>query len=134
MTEIIKIDDLKSALSMLKKGLSETKDQLDRDGVIQRFEFTFELLWKVIQEYARYQGVEAVSPRDAFRIGGELGIIEDPGMWFDFLKDRNLTTHLYSEEDAAKIFSHIPSFISETEKVISKVESQTTADNKTTAP
>ena len=122
MKEIIKLTDLKSALESLREGVNKTKDDLDRDGVIQRFEFTFELLWKVIQEYAKYKGIESASPRDAFRVAGDLGIIDNPNTWFDFLKDRNLTTHLYSEEDAVKIFSHISSFITEVEKIISKIE------------
>ena len=121
MDEIIKLEDLKSALKSLKKGFDGAKDDLDRDGVIQRFEFTFELLWKVIQKYAKYKGIEIASPRDAFRVAGDLGVINDPNVWFEFLKDRNLTTHLYSEEDAIRIFSHIPNFITETEKVISKI-------------
>jgi nucleotidyltransferase substrate binding protein (TIGR01987 family) len=122
MNEIIKLADLKSALKSLKEGVGKATDDLDRDGVIQRFEFTFELLWKVIQEYAKYKGIESASPRDAFRVAGDLGIIDNPNIWFEFLKDRNLTTHLYSEEDAAKIFSHIPNFIVETEKIILKTE------------
>lgn len=122
MTEIVKLRDLELAVKSLRDGLSKAKDDLDRDGVIQRFEFTFELLWKVVQEFAKYKGLESASPRDAFRVAGDLGIIDNPNVWFDFLKDRNLTTHLYSEEDAKKIFSNIPSFISETEKVISKIE------------
>ena len=123
MTEITKLEDLKSALETLKKGLSEAKDQLDRDGVIQRFKFTFELLWKVLQEYAKYKGLETASPRDAFRVGADLGVIDNPEVWFGFIKDRNLTTHLYSEKDAEVIFSHIPSFVEETEKIISKISS-----------
>lgn len=122
MNEIIKLDDLESALKSLKEGVDSAKDDLDRDGVIQRFEFTFELLWKVIQEYAKYKGIESASPRDAFRVAGDLGVISDPNVWFEFLKDRNLTTHLYSEEDAIKISSHIPSFIIETEKIISNIK------------
>src|SRR3989344_3878419 len=118
MDEIIKLEDLKSALKSLKKGFDGAKDDLDRDGVIQRFEFTFELLWKVIQDYAKYKGLETASPRDAFRVAGDLGLIDNPTIWFDFLKDRNLTTHIYSKEDTVKIFSHIPSFVSETEKLI----------------
>ena len=123
MNESIRLEDLKSALIKLKEGVNRVSDDLDRDGAIQRFEFTFELLWKVVQNYAKYKGLEVVSPRDAFRVAGDLGLITDPSVWFDFLKDRNLTTHLYSEKDAAEIFSHIPSFISETERLISKISS-----------
>lgn len=124
MTEIIKLDDLESALKSLKKGVEKAKDDLDRDGIIQRFEFTFELLWKVIQEYAKYKGIESASPRDAFRVANDLKLINNPNVWFEFLKDRNLTTHLYSEADAIKISSHIPNFIKETEKVISKIKDE----------
>ena len=49
MKSFTKLSDLLSALEQLKSGLLEAKNDLDRDGVIQRFEFTFELLWKVLQ-------------------------------------------------------------------------------------
>jgi len=122
MNQLQKFSDLKAALARLKEGVSTAKTELDRDGVIQRFEFTFELVWKVIKEFGTYKGVEVASPRDSFRVAGELGIVDNPTIWFDFLKDRNLSTHLYSEKDAQDIFSHIPSFITETETLISKIE------------
>jgi nucleotidyltransferase substrate binding protein (TIGR01987 family) len=81
-------------------------------------------LWKTLQEYARFKGLEVASPRDAFRVSADLGIVENPNVWFDFIKDRNLTTHIYSESEAEKIFSHIPSFVRETEKVIFKIETE----------
>lgn len=124
MTEIVKLKDIESAIKSLKSGLGNVKDDLDRDGLIQRFEFTFELLWKVIQEYARYKGVETASPRDAFRIAGDLKLIDNPNIWFEFLKDRNLSTHVYSEDQAVKIASHIPSFVKETEKLIYKIKNE----------
>ena len=121
MSEPIKLSDLNSALDRLKEGVKEVTNDLDRDGVIQRFEFTFELVWKTIQEYAKYKGLEAVSPRDSFRVASDLGIIENPEIWFDFLKDRNESTHLYNENQAQLIFSHIPSFITEVEKLLSNI-------------
>ncbi len=121
MSELSKIDDLKSALSKLKEGIKEVKDDLDQDGVIQRFEFTFELTWKTIQEYARLSGLEVVSPKDAFRVAADLRLIDNPEIWFMFLKDRNETAHLYDETKAKEIFSHIPEFIKELESLISKL-------------
>jgi nucleotidyltransferase substrate binding protein (TIGR01987 family) len=115
--ELTKLHDLKLALERLKEGLAEVDNQLEQDGAIKRFEFTFELAWKTIQEYAKYKGLEVVSPRDAFRVGADLKVIESPEKWFDFLKDRNLSSHIYSEEQAKLIFSHLPSFISEVEKL-----------------
>lgn len=121
MTDIIKLEELKSAFFRLKEGIAKVENDLDRDGVIQRFEFTFELVWKAIQEYARLSGLEVVSPKDAFRVAADLKLIESPEDWFTFLKDRNETTHLYSEDQAKEIFSHIPNFIDKVESLISKL-------------
>lgn len=121
MIDKIKLEELKSAFFRLKEGVSEVENDLDRDGVIQRFEFTFELVWKAIQEYARLSGLEVVSPKDAFRVAADLKLIDSPEDWFTFLKDRNETTHLYSEDQAREIFSHIPNFIDKVESLISKL-------------
>lgn len=121
MNEKVKLDDLKSALTRLKEGTDKVENDLDQDGVIQRFEFTFELVWKTIQEYARLSGLEVVSPRDAFRVAADLKLIDDPEKWFTFLKDRNESTHLYDESKAQEIFSHIPEFIKKVESIISKM-------------
>lgn len=122
MNEKVKLEELKSAFFRLKDGIDKVENDLDRDGVIQRFEFTFELVWKAIQEYARLSGLEVVSPKDAFRVAADLKLIENPEIWFVFLKDRNETTHLYSEDQAKEIFSHIPDFIKNVEALISKLQ------------
>jgi nucleotidyltransferase substrate binding protein (TIGR01987 family) len=113
-----KLEELHKALARLSEGISMVQNDLDRDGVIQRFEFTFELVWKSIQEFSRYKGLEVASPRDAIRIAADLGILANPDLWFDFLKDRNESTHIYNEDTAKLIFSHIPRFIEEVEKLI----------------
>lgn len=113
-----KMGALQRALARLRQGVNSAQNELDRDGVIQRFEFTFELAWKTIQEYAVYKGLEVTSPRDAFRTAADLGILANPEVWFDFLKDRNESTHLYSEDRAQVIYSHVPGFIEEVDKLI----------------
>jgi len=116
-----KLADLKLALLKLKEGISQAKDDLDQDGVIQRFEFTFELTWKTIQEYARLSGLEVVSPKDSFRVAADLKLINNPEEWFGFLKDRNETVHLYDESRVKEIFSRIPKFVKEVEALIAKL-------------
>lgn len=119
-----KLDDLQKAFIQLKEGVAEVQNNLDRDGVIKRFEFTFELVWKVIQEYLKYKGFVTASPRDALRKAADYGLIDDPQVWFGFLEDRNETTHIYSEEEIKIIFSHIPNFISEVEKLLEKITAE----------
>jgi len=116
-----RLSELESALNRLKEAMSEAKNQLDKDGAIQRFEFVFELVWKTIKDYAEDRGrLDAVSPKDAFRVAADLGLIENLEAWFEYLKNRNTSVHLYGEEKANEIFENIPDFINAVEALISK--------------
>lgn len=122
MTYTDRLTELKLAFSRLKEAIPEVKNQLDKDGVIQRFEFVFELVWKTIKDYSEDKGrMDAVSPKDAFRVAADLGLINDPMVWFDFLKYRNASAHLYDEEKAEEIYKSVPTFISHVEVLISKL-------------
>lgn len=101
------LKNLSNALVKLEEGLKKTKDQLDKDGVIQRFEFTFELLWKTIRIFLEYQGIEAKTPRSAFKEAFKLGIIKDEELSLDMLEDRNRTSHVYNKKIAREIFNNI---------------------------
>lgn len=72
--------------------------EMMRDSLIKRFEFTFELAWKVMKDYAEYQGeTDIKGSRDAMRRSLQMGIIEDPE-WLEAIELRNLTSHRYDEE------------------------------------
>ena len=122
MTYLNRLKELKQAFARLKEAIPEVKNQLDQDGVIQRFEFVFELMWKTLKDYAEDKGrLDAASPKDAFRVAADLGLIDNPLIWFDFLKSRNEATHLYDEQKAEEVFLQIPDFIDAVENVISKI-------------
>ncbi len=79
---------------------ADLNDDLLRDGLIQRFEFTFEATWKAIKPYVERLGLEAGSPRQVIRslIAARLADDEDEvDAWFRMLEDRNLTSHTYIE-------------------------------------
>lgn len=101
------IKKLKKAYRKLSTGIKLTKDELDRDGVIQRFEFTFELLWKALKIYLENQGIIVKTPRDSFAEAFRINIISDEKIFLDMLEDRNNTSHIYDEETAKKIFNRI---------------------------
>lgn len=123
MTYTDRLSELKMAFTRLKEAMSEVKNQLDKDGAIQRFEFVFELVWKTLKDYAEDKGrLDAVSPKDSFRVAADLGLIENPLVWFDFLKSRNEATHLYDEQKADEVFSKVPDFIASVEILILKME------------
>jgi len=100
---------LKNAFNKLADGAKIANDDLYKDGVIQRFEFTFELLWKTLKIYLENQGIIVRSPRESFKEAFRLGLIEDEKLFLDMLKDRNDTTHIYDKETAESIFNRIKS-------------------------
>ena len=79
----------------------EDTDDLLREGLIQRFEYTHELAWKVMKDYAEYQGyTEVGGSRDASRLAFQMSLITDIDGWLEMIRYRNLTSHTYSEETA----------------------------------
>ncbi|SMO94841.1 nucleotidyltransferase substrate binding protein [Gracilimonas mengyeensis] len=82
--------------------------ELEKEGVIQRFEYTQELAWKVMKDYLEYQGITGLTgSRDAFREAFQKEIIEDGEAWMETIKSRNKTSHLYDEITAAEIVDSI---------------------------
>ena len=114
--------DLKKANKRLKEAASLKSTQIHRDATIQRFEFCFELAWKAVQTYVRDQGLECRSPRNCFRTGAQLNIIEDPLTWFEYLESRNLIAHTYNEKLADKVYRQAKKFPKDVESLIEKME------------
>lgn len=122
MTYQDRLSELSTALLRLKEAVPTVGNQLEKDGAIQRFEFVFELVWKTLKDYAEDKGrMDAASPKDAFRVAADLGVIDDPLPWFEFLKSRNEATHPYDEQKADDVFARIPAFIAAVDTLIKKI-------------
>lgn len=101
------IEKFNKALSKLSTGIKKAKDQLDNDGVIQRFEFTFVLLWKTLRLFLLAEGITTKSPKEALKESFRFGLIKDEEVFLDMLEDRNQTSHIYSEEITREIVRRI---------------------------
>jgi nucleotidyltransferase substrate binding protein (TIGR01987 family) len=99
--------DFARALDALTEGAAAAKSALEVDGVIQRFEFTYELFWKLLSDRLREQGLDAKSPKRCFDEGQKLGWIVDEGIAFAMLNDRNETVHRYGKTISRQIFRRI---------------------------
>ncbi len=102
-------DKLEVAVNLLKNGQSQDDDvvALLREGLIQRFEYTHELAWNVMKDYAEYQGhVDVRGSRDAMRKAFEMNLISDK-RWMESIKDRNETSHNYDEQESLNIYNVI---------------------------
>ena len=102
--------DFQNALKKLKTALAEDPRQAAGtvlDGTIQRFEFTFELAWKLAKSILDYQGIAAGNPRDVIKEAFAQNFFKDGDAWIAMLEDRNRTSHVYDEEQVLQIYHKI---------------------------
>lgn len=101
--------DMKKAYKRLQEALGLTQfSDLEKDGVIQRFEFTFELTWKTMKDYLEDQGIiDVASPKKVLRKAFQENLFIDDELWLKMLDDRNSLSHLYKQEMADNIFINI---------------------------
>lgn len=97
------------ALSRLKAVLAEdlSSNDIVLDATIQRFEFTYELAWKLVKSYLEYQGIEAASPRESIREAFKIHLIADATAWLQMLESRNRTPHTYDQQAALDIYNKV---------------------------
>ena len=99
--------------------------ELERAGIIQFFEMTFELAWKVLKDYLEAEGYIVKSPRETVKQAFQIGLIDDGHIWIDALSNRNLTTHTYDEELANKMtYEILNSYLPELEKMYAKLDKE----------
>lgn len=93
------------ALSRMQKFIDKAKlSELEEQGLIKAFEYTYELAWNTLKDFLEYRGqTDIYGSRDAIRKAFELGLIDDGESWMDMLASRNKTSHTYSEETAKEI-------------------------------
>ncbi len=98
---------LKQMKKFIDKGdLSELEEQ----GLIKSFEYTFELAWKTLKNFLEYSGQNDIyGSRDVIRKAFQLNLIEDGQGWMEMLKSRNKTSHTYNEETAREICTAVTS-------------------------
>lgn len=107
-----RLDSYHKALARLAEIVGASKkralNEFERDGLVQRFEFTHELSWKLMKAYAEYQGYDGIGgSRDATRKAFEMSLISDGQSWMDMIKSRNETSHNYDGSMADDVVDSI---------------------------
>ncbi len=115
-----KLDNYKKALGTLDEAMkSPPANLLERDGIIQRFEYCLEISWNSAKKVLEFQEIKVDTPRNVFREMAKIGWIDNPEEWIDFLEKRNKTSQLYHEEVANELFAIVPSFLVSSKKLLS---------------
>lgn len=106
-----KISNFLNAVQRLNEALIECGEMptgLNRDGVIQRFEFTTELAWKACREHLMDLGFQDINgPKPVMKEAFAYGLVSDSEGWIHIINDRNLTSHIYKENTAKEIYERI---------------------------
>jgi nucleotidyltransferase substrate binding protein (TIGR01987 family) len=116
MTEDIRwkqrYDNFKRSMKQLENAMAivalrELSD-LEKQGVIQAFEYNYELAWNVMKDFYEHQGEQNIQgSRDAFRIAFKRGLVVNGDLWMQMVKSRALTSHTYNEDIFAAVFKDI---------------------------
>jgi nucleotidyltransferase substrate binding protein (TIGR01987 family) len=98
------------AVKKMEEILQKKKNEITRDSAIKRFEFTFDLSWKLIKAFLeKEKGISCRSPKDCFREAFSQGIIEYDKLWLKMTDWRNLAVHTYGEKFANALYRNLPS-------------------------
>lgn len=94
-----RFSNYKKAVAQLTEFIEKGElNKFEVQGLIQCFEYTFELAWKTMKDYLEMEGFDVKSPRTAIQTAFQINLIEDGHTWIDALEKRNLMSHTYDEE------------------------------------
>lgn len=104
-----RFNNYQEALSQLSKFIQKTDlNDLEKQGLIQSFEYTHELSWQTLADFIKNKGnIKIFGSKDATREAFNLGLISNGEVWMDMIISRNMTSHTYNEETTIKIVSAI---------------------------
>ena len=120
------LKSLEKALLQLSDALEQSESPIVRDACLQRFEFSYELLWKTLKIFLEeIHGVRAVSPRQVFKEAFALSLIEKEQMFIEMIESRNTLSHTYNEGQAMKIYKKCSDYLSVMKSVLAQLNKQT---------
>tara|TARA_B100000029_G_scaffold473415_1_gene514803 strand:- start:497 stop:886 length:390 start_codon:yes stop_codon:yes gene_type:complete len=119
------LKSFEKALLQLGDALEESESPIVRDACLQRFEFSYELLWKTLKIFLEeIHGVRAVSPRQVFKEAFALSIIDEELTFVEMIESRNTLSHTYNEEQAAKIYVKCADYLKAMNSVLAQLNKQ----------
>ena len=124
----LRLESCRRALSTLDEILRMPTDVVVRDASIQRFEYSFESLWRLLKAYLdQHEGIVCNSPKRCFREALKVGLlsVEDAEACLTMTDDRNLTSHTYIEAVALAIYGNLPRYLDVMKGLLANVEAGT---------
>lgn len=119
---------IKVATSMINGDIDTDLEEVLRAGVIQNFEFTYELCWKFMKRWLEENfgstTVDGITMKELFRIAAENKLIINVEAWFNYHKKRNLTSHTYDLDTANDVYSTALTFLNDSKEFLNRLEAR----------
>jgi len=129
MNTLLDISSLRSAVQQLRKGIELAEagpmQEIVRGGVIQRFEYCYELAQKMIKRTLETQfdeKVDTMAWNDVLRTAAERGLLTNVERWFDYRNERNRTSHTYDASIAALVYASAKKFLPDVQELLTHLE------------
>ena len=128
---MLNLTPLEKALSNLERAIERSQkvpeDKEIRDSVIQRFEYTYELSWKMLKRQLKTASqtpasIDSMDFKEIIREGAEKGLINNPEAWFEYRRQRNITSHAYSETKAVSVYGTALDFFKDAKILLSNLQ------------
>ena len=94
------------------------------DLVVKRFEFTYEISWKTIKRYMDFIGIDCPNPRSCFKEALVQGLITDEAVWLDMIERRNLSSHIYDQDEIKEILQRLNDYVRAFEELEGRIEAK----------
>jgi len=110
------------------QSLTHKQQKTMQAGVIQNFEFSYELCWKMLKRKLNLiegeASVNLLSRKDLYRLGAQKGLIETPEDWFIYHQARNETSHTYDENKAKEVYKIALTFLNSAQSLLTQLKSK----------
>ncbi len=128
---MLDLSSLEKALTRLEYAVERSQkvplDEEVRDSVIQRFEYSYELCWKMLKRQLEIDSqtpasIDAMGFKEMIREGAERGLIDNPEVWFEYRRQRNITSHVYNETKAISVYKTALVFLQDAKRLLQKLK------------
>ncbi|RKZ39021.1 MAG: nucleotidyltransferase [Gammaproteobacteria bacterium] len=128
---MLDLTSLEKALKSLERAIKRSQgvpdDEEVRDSVIQRFEYTYELSWKMLKRQLEIDSqtpasIDAMGFKEMIREAAERSLINNPEAWFEYRRQRNITSHAYDENKAAIVYKTALIFIQDVKALLQNLK------------
>lgn len=117
---------IKVATSLIEGEIDTDHEEVLRAGVIQNFEFSYELCWKFMKRWLEENFgstlVDGITMKELFRIAAENKLITNVDAWFNYQRKRNITSHTYDAHTADQVYSAALQFLNDAKEFLKRLE------------